>query len=136
MLRDAARKHGGDTAADSLVFTGYVPDAELPTLYTAADVFAYPSLYEGFGFPPLEAMACGTPALVSDAPCLPEVCGDAALIVPARNASSIADGLASLIQNAELRETLIAKGSERAAFFSWDKTARETLEIYRKIGRK
>ncbi len=136
LLRDAARKHGGNEAAESLLFTGYVPDAELPTLYTAADVFAYPSLYEGFGFPPLEAMACGTPALISDAPCLPEIGGDAALIVPARSAEGIAEGLAALIQNAELRQSLIAKGRIRAALFSWDKTAHETRKIYLEVGRK
>jgi glycosyltransferase involved in cell wall biosynthesis len=133
LLRDAARKHGGDQAADAVRFVGYVPDADLPTLYTAADVFAYPSLYEGFGFPPLEAMACGTPALISDTPCLMEISGDAAWIAPATRAEGIAEGLAALMQDDSLRETLIARGRVRAASFSWDKTAQETLAVYHAI---
>lgn len=134
LLRDAARKHGGNPAAEAIQFCGYVPDADLPTLYTAADVLAYPSLYEGFGFPPLEAMACGTPALISDAPSLPEVGGDAALIAPAHSADGIATGLAALIQDETLRQNLIARGRVRAASFSWDNTARQTLDIYEALG--
>jgi glycosyltransferase involved in cell wall biosynthesis len=130
-LRTAARSGGGDCAADSLIFPGYVEDADLPELYRSAAAFAYPSLYEGFGLPPLEAMACGTPVLVSDAPCLPEVSGDGAMIVPAADIGAWAAALTSMLTDADLRRRYVEAGRRRAACYSWDVTAERTRSVYR-----
>lgn len=114
-------------------FTGYVPDADLPPLYAGADLFAYPSLYEGFGLPPLEAMACGTPVLTGDTSSLPEVVGDAGVMVPPQSEEAIADAISALLSDERRREALSAAGIRRAAEFSWERTARETLNVYRRV---
>jgi glycosyltransferase involved in cell wall biosynthesis len=114
-------------------FTGYVADADLPPLYAAADLFAYPSLYEGFGLPPLEAMACGTPVVSSNATSLPEVVGDAARTVDPRDTQALATAMAEILSSGELREQLIERGQGRASAFSWDRTARETLRVYEDV---
>ncbi|HYN88211.1 MAG TPA: glycosyltransferase family 1 protein, partial [Ardenticatenaceae bacterium] len=108
----------------------YVPDSDLPALYTAASVLALPSRYEGFGFPVLEAMACGTPVVCSNASSLPEVAGDAGLLVPPDDPSSLAEALALVLSNEPLAATVRAKGLLRAARFTWEKTARATLQVY------
>ena len=111
-------------------FAGYVPDADLPRLYSAASVFAYPSLYEGFGIPPLEAMACGTPVVASTRGALPEVLGDAALLVDPTDEDTLAQALrAAATDNGDLRR----RGLERAARYSWQRAAAETLEVYRSV---
>jgi glycosyltransferase involved in cell wall biosynthesis len=121
---------------DAVIFPGYVDDADLPALYSAATVFVYPSLYEGFGLPPLEAMACGTPVIASNAASLPEVVGDAALTVDASVASvaatdALAQALIDVLASLERREDLRRRGLHRAAQFSWDRCAAETLAAYR-----
>jgi len=103
---------------------GHVPDELLPALYSGALAFAYVSIYEGFGLPPLEAMACGTPVLTSNVTSLPEVVGDAALTVDPYDIEAIADGIRHLVEDDHLRENLSQKGIARAKLFSWDKTAR------------
>ena len=108
-------------------FAGYVPDAELPALYAAARVFAYPSLYEGFGIPPLEAMACGTPVVASTAGALPEVLGDAALLVDPYDENALAQAIQAA---AEDRGALRQRGLERAARFTWQRAAAETWQVY------
>jgi glycosyltransferase involved in cell wall biosynthesis len=108
---------------------GRVDDADLPILLTAARAFVYPSLYEGFGLPPLEAMACGTPCLVANATALPETTADAALPVDPVDTSDIARGLSRLLGDAALRQELRAKGLQHAAAFSWDKTAAKTYDV-------
>jgi len=113
--------------------TGYVPLPELVDLYTGADLFVYPSLYEGFGIPMLEAMACGTPVLASSVTSLPEVGGDAALYFDPRSQSDLSSALLRLIHNPELRDALAEKGAHRARRFSWEKTASQTVAIYRKL---
>ncbi len=123
----AVRAHGLERA---VVATGYVPDADLPALYSAAEVFAYPSLYEGFGLPPVEAMACGTPVLTSATSSLPEVVGDAALTVDPRDVRAIAAGLEALLGDADLRVRLAGAGRARAIRFTWEETARRTLAVY------
>jgi alpha-1,3-rhamnosyl/mannosyltransferase len=110
-----------------------VDDADLPALYAGATVFVMPSLYEGFGLTPLEAMACGAPVICSNASSLPEVVGDAALLVNPRDVEGIAQASARVLAEAALRDELRAKSLARAAQFSWERTAQETLEVYRAI---
>ena len=100
-------------------------------MYGAATAFVYPSLFEGFGLPPLEAMACGTPVVCSNTSSLPEVVGDAALLVDPRSDGDLAAALRSLLDDEELRARLRAAGPARARLFSWERTARETLAVYR-----
>ena len=109
---------------------GFVPEAELPLLYRAADVFVYPSLHEGFGFPPLEAMACGCPVLCSTRGALGEVVGDAAATVDPENVSALKFQLTRLATDERLREQLRAAGLDRARQFDWRRTAARTLEVY------
>jgi glycosyltransferase involved in cell wall biosynthesis len=115
---------------DALRLAGYVPTADLPGLYTAADAFAFPSLAEGFGLPVIEAMACGTPTLISTARALQELAGGAALAVDPYDERAIEDGLERLLNDAALREQLRARGLRRAAEYSWEATARRTLAVY------
>ena len=112
---------------------GYVPDDLRVALYAGARVFVYPSLYEGFGMPPLEAMACGTPVLTSNVSSLPEVMGDAALFVDPEDVSALASGLTRLWRDEALRADLRARGLVRAREFSWDRTARLMLDVYRDV---
>lgn len=112
-------------------FAGYVPTDELPALYGAATAFVYPSLFEGFGLPPLEAMACGTPVVCSNTSSLPEVVGDAALTVDPRSTGDLARALRRVLDDEQLRAHLHEAGFARARLFTWERTARETLAIYR-----
>jgi glycosyltransferase involved in cell wall biosynthesis len=113
-------------------FAGYVPDAALPALYAAASAFAYPSLYEGFGIPPLEAMACGTPVVASTAGALPEVLGDAALLVDPYDEDALAAALQAAVED---RGELRRRGLERAARFTWHRTAEQTWQVYQDVAR-
>jgi glycosyltransferase involved in cell wall biosynthesis len=119
--------------ADRVVLVGYVPDEDLPTLYRNATVFVYPSLYEGFGLPPLEAMACGTPVITSNLSSIPEVVGDAGIVIDPYNTTEIARAIASVLNNEELRESLRTSGLVRSRLFNWDKTALETLKLYQEV---
>ncbi|CAI6076936.1 glycosyltransferase family 4 protein [Cohnella sp. JJ-181] len=110
---------------------GYVTDEELRALYDRASCFVFPSFYEGFGFPALEAMACGCPVVASDAASIPEVCRDAVLYCDPRDPADIADKIERIMASGELRAQLRERGLARAAFFSWDKCARETLDAIR-----
>ncbi len=110
-------------------FPGYVADADLPALLSAALAFVFPSLYEGFGMPVLEAMACGTPVLTSTTSSLPEVAGDAALLVDPLNTAALAAALARLLTDAALRDELRRRGLARAAAFRWERCAAETLRV-------
>jgi glycosyltransferase involved in cell wall biosynthesis len=108
-------------------FAGYVSDADLPALYAAASVFAYPSLYEGFGIPPLEAMACGTPVVASTAGALPEILGDAALLVDPYDEDALAEALeAAAADRGDLRR----RGFFKAARYTWETAAAETWRVY------
>lgn len=115
---------------DRVRFLGYVPDGDLPALYSAATVFAYPSLYEGFGLPVLESMACGTPVVTSNVGGTGEVAGDAALLVGPRDTQGLAEALARSLSDEVLRALLRVRGVKRASQFSWERTARETLLLY------
>lgn len=109
---------------------GYVPEDDLAALYSASLATVYPSLYEGFGLPPLEAMACGSPVITSNASSLPEVVGEAALLVDPHDTAAIEAALVRVQDDSELRETLREQGLKRAKQFSWETTARRTLAVY------
>ena len=118
---------------DEILFVGYVPEADLAAMYSAAEVFAFPSLYEGFGLPPLEAMACGTPVVVSKSSSLPEVVADAGLQVDPHDADGLAAALELLILDESLRSDLRRRGLERAALFTWQAAAQQLLAVYRRL---
>lgn len=129
-----AKEQARDKGVESdVIVLDYVPDGELPDLYGAAEALVYPSLYEGFGFPPLEAMACGTPVIASTAPAIPEVVGDAALLCDPRDAEGFAEAMLRIRDDAALRARLAAAGPARARQFTWERAARETLALYRKL---
>ncbi len=112
-----------------ICLTDAIGDRERALYYAAASVFAYPSFFEGFGFPPLEAMACGTPAIVSRVSSMPEIVGDAAVLVDPHRLSDTALAMAHLLTDGRLRTQMIRKGKERAAAFSWEKAAQATLGV-------
>jgi anaerobic magnesium-protoporphyrin IX monomethyl ester cyclase len=117
--------------ADAITFTGYVPFAELPALYSLAEMFVFPSLHEGFGLPIIEAMACGAPVITGRTSSMPEIAGDAVEPVDAIDTEALGDAIVRLARNREHREHLSVKGRERAGLFSWRRAARETLAVYR-----
>lgn len=119
--------------AEDVVFLGYVPDEDLPALYNLADVFIYPSIYEGFGIPPLEAMACGTPVVTSNTSSLPEAVGDAGLMAAPTDVAGIADAIGQILTNPTLRQDLRRRGLERARLFTWQASAEKILSIYRRL---
>lgn len=114
-------------------FIGYVDDDDLPALYNLAELFVYPSLYEGFGLPPLEAMACGCPVITSNTSSLPEVVGDAGILVNPYDVDEIAKAIDLILSNENLRNELKEKGLEQAKNFSWRKTAEGTLKVYEDV---
>jgi len=118
--------------SDSVILTGYVPESDLPALYSGALALVYPSYFEGFGLPPLEAMQCGTAVIVGDKTSLPEVVGDAGVMVDPFDEDDIAAAIEKVINDSNLREQLRVKGLERAKLFNWRKTARQTLAVYQK----
>ena len=118
----------------SVILTGYVPESDLPALYSGALCFVYPSYFEGFGLPPLEAMKCAAPVIVGNQTSLPEVVGDAALTVDPFDVNAIAAAIEKLINDSDLRRDLSVKGRSRAAKFDWRETARRTLQVYQQVG--
>ncbi|MCX6355578.1 MAG: glycosyltransferase family 1 protein [Candidatus Aureabacteria bacterium] len=116
---------------DSVIRLNYVAAADLPGLYAAAHLFVFPALYEGFGLPPLEAMASGVPVVCSNAGSLPEVAGDAAALIPPRDPEKLAQAIAILLDDTGARSSMIAKGLARAKKFTWSETARGTIGAYR-----
>ena len=133
LFEDTIRAAAVSSANDKILFTGYVPDSDLAALYTGALCFAYPSYFEGFGIPLLEAMRCGTPTITSDRTCFPEVVGDASLIIDPFDEESIAAGLWRMISDATLREQLRSRGFVQSSLFDWRKTARLTLDVYEQV---
>lgn len=123
-----------EMGAESKVrFLGYVPEPDLPWLYCGATCFVYPSLYEGFGLPPLEAMASGIPVITSNTSSLPEVVGDAGLLVDPRSQEGLRSAIIKVLSAADLRREMSENGLKRAARFSWEKTALETLKVYERV---
>lgn len=121
---------------EDVVFTGYIPQSHLPAFYSAADVFVYPSLYEGFGLPCLEAMACGCPVVAADSSSIPEVVGSAGLLVDPQDVEGLASALGRVLSDPGLRNEMRVKGRERARLFTWGRAAEQTLKVYREIGRR
>ncbi|MEO8538893.1 MAG: glycosyltransferase family 1 protein [bacterium] len=119
--------------ASSVRFCGYVPDSELAAMLSGAVALVFPSLYEGFGLPPLEAMACGTPVVTTKAPAMNEILSGVALFVPARDPGAIAKQCLQLLRNASVRQEVAAAGLAHASRFSWDRAARETAAVYAEI---
>jgi glycosyltransferase involved in cell wall biosynthesis len=117
---------------DKIILTGYVPDEDLSPLYSGALAFVYPSLYEGFGLPPLEAMQCGTPVITSNTSSLPEVVGDAGIMVAPTDSDALCQAMLDLYCSDALRRDLAQKSLLRAKQFSWQKTTRETINAYKK----
>ena len=118
---------------DKVVFSGYLDDKFLPILYSGCDAFVYPSLYEGFGLPPLEAMSCGAPVITSSLTSIPEVTGDSALLVNPYNINELGDALVTLLNNEDLKAALSEKGYLRSLEFTWKKTAKSTLNAYKAL---
>ncbi len=114
-------------------FLGFVPDETLAVLYQLASVFVFPSLYEGFGLPPLEAMAAGTPVVTSNVSSLPEVVGDAALLIDPMDAGAIADAVARVLGDEALKTSLVCRGRERVKAFSWQRSVARVREVYAEL---
>jgi glycosyltransferase involved in cell wall biosynthesis len=120
---------------ERVIFTGWVPEEDKPALYSGARALVFPSLYEGFGLPPLEALACGTPVIASNRGALPEIVGDGGLLLEPDDVERLAGAMENLLNNDTLWGDLREKGLAHAARFSWEKTARETLAVYQEIGK-
>ena len=131
--KDTRMKMGGLGITRRVIFVDYVSERELARYYSSARLLAYPSLYEGFGLPPLEAMACGCPVVTSNASSLPEVVGDAGITVDPHDTDSLAQAMRRVLTDSKLREDMIKKGLEQAKKFSWEKAAEQTLEVYNKV---
>jgi glycosyltransferase involved in cell wall biosynthesis len=127
-IKEMIEKSHGDVS-----YLGYVDDKKLAQLYNNVSLFVYPSFYEGFGIPPLEAMACGTPVIVSERSSIPEVCGDAAVYINPDSSEQISQEMSKILRNTHLQEQMIQKGLERAALFSWEESARQHLEVFKKV---
>jgi|WetSurSiteA1Bulk_404760.scaffolds.fasta_scaffold15741_2 glycosyltransferase involved in cell wall biosynthesis len=132
-FREFLRKYSKDKSISRI---GYVSDEELPVIFSLAFVYCQPSLYEGFGLPVIQSFSCGLPVVISKTQALVEIADDAALIADPNNTKDISEKLLKVINNTELRRTLIEKGYKRAKDFSWEKCARETLDVYRRIAEK
>ena len=129
LLRDLA-------LSDRVIIQGFVDDRDIAAFYNLADGLVFPTLYEGFGMPVLEAMACGCPVITSDTGCSPEVAGDAALLVPPGDPQAISEAILKLTRDAELRNSLVKRGRERVRSFSWKECARQTHALFKTLARK
>ena len=129
LLKDIA-DHGID---QRVIFSGTIPDPELPYLYNGAQALVFPSLYEGFGFPPLEAMACGTPVICSNTSSLPEIVGDNAILLPPKEVDLWSEAMYNVFTDKDLGQELREKGIKRARVFSWHETAYQTYKAYQEI---
>ncbi len=119
--------------SSEVIFTDFVPETDLPAYYSGAEVFVLPSLYEGFGFPVLEAMACACPVITSNTSSLPEVVGEAGIMIDPYDTDSLAQAMMQVLTDSELSNNMIRKGLEQSKRFSWEKAAEQTLEVYNKV---
>ncbi len=134
LVEGILQHHEKSPVRDEILMPGFVSDEMLPALYSAAALFAFPSLYEGFGLPVLEAMACGTPVVASRASCVPEVAEGASIMIDPDDTEELASALEQALCNPELRTQLIDKGLERARQYTWEHAATSLLEVYRRVG--
>jgi len=118
---------------DKVIFPGFIPMEDIPHLYNCAELFVYPSFYEGFGLPPIEAMACGIPVIASNATSIPEICGDSCIFIDPYNAYDLRDSIVNVLTDLELRDSLIQMGFQKAKSYNWDTTAINTIEAYKKV---
>lgn len=118
---------------DKVLFTGYVPSQDLPLIYNLAQVFVYPSIYEGFGLPPLEAMACGVPVITTAVSSMPEHVGEAGLLIPPQDEKALVEAMQKVLSDGTLRAQMSQKGRAQAAKFSWKRVAQETLQVYQRV---
>jgi glycosyltransferase involved in cell wall biosynthesis len=114
-------------------FTGYIPQEELPLVYNLASLFVYPTKYEGFGLPALEAMACGVPVITTKIASLPEIVGDAGILIPSNNIEELFNAMSRVLEDQALREKLTSDGQLRAKKFSWERTAQLTWQVYQQV---
>jgi glycosyltransferase involved in cell wall biosynthesis len=133
LYEDIFRKVEELGLGERVVFTGFVSDADLPVIYNLAELFVFPSLYEGFGLPVLEAMACGTPVVTSNSSSLPEVVGEAGLMVDPMDVEGLAEAMWRALSDHPLRERMIRSGMRRARGFTWEKSAEELLSLYKEL---
>lgn len=119
-----------------VIFTGYVPDEDLPMFYNGAEVFVFPSKYEGFGFPPIEAMACGCPVITTKGGSLPEIVGDAGILVDPNDITGLVKSIELVLKDRALREKIVQKGLKRSKTFNWKNAAKETLKVYEKFSKE
>jgi glycosyltransferase involved in cell wall biosynthesis len=131
LYRETLREIEQLRTGDCVITTGYVPERDLPALYSGATCFVYPSYFEGFGLPPLEAMKCGAPVITGDRTSLPEVVGDAGLLVNPFDVDAIVSAIQSIVIDSKLRSELKTRSLNRAQMFDWRETAQQTLEVYR-----
>jgi glycosyltransferase involved in cell wall biosynthesis len=129
LYKDIFKTVENSPSKKDIIFTGFIDDKDKSILYSQAELFVYPSFYEGFGFPPLEAMACGTPVITSNFSSLPEAVGDAAIMINPYNSDELSSAMQMVLNDDKLKNILIKKGFEQAKKFSWQKCARETLDF-------
>lgn len=130
---EALAKLSDSRLLEGVIFIPWIKDQDLWELYSGAALFVYPSLYEGFGFPPLEAMACGCPVITSNVSSLPEVVGDAAILVDPNDIEGMAGAIKRVLTDRQLRQEMQRKGLEQAKLFSWQETAAKTLKVYEEV---
>jgi glycosyltransferase involved in cell wall biosynthesis len=116
-----------------VIFTGYIPESELPLMYNLSDLFIYPSLYEGFGLPLLEAMACGIPVISSRVSSVPEVAGNAALLIDPYDSDELTEAMSCVLEDRQVKERMIENGLMQTKEFTWEKTALETMNVYEEL---
>ncbi len=133
LYKDVFEKVENSRFRQDIIFTGVINDRDKPSLYNSASVFVYPSFFEGFGFPPLEAMACGVPTIVSNTSSLPEVVGNGAIMIDPYNVDELSFAIRRVLEDKDLRNDLIKKGFQQAKKFNWDKTAKQVLDIFYKL---
>jgi glycosyltransferase involved in cell wall biosynthesis len=133
LYEDTLATAASSSVSDKIIFTDYIGEKDLPAIYSAARCFVYPSYFEGFGIPPLEAMRCGTPAITGNTTCFPEIIGDAGMMVDTFDERAIMNAMLSVLTDERLRSELVEKGLKRANSFDWIKTAHQTLAVYEKV---
>lgn len=133
--RDTIKKLDGLGITQDVIFVDHIPEIDLAHYYSSATLLAYPSLYEGFGLPPLEAMACGCPVVTSNTSSLPEVVGEAGIMVNPYDTESLAQAMRQVLTDDKLRDDMIKKGLEQSKKFSWEKAAEQTLEVYNRVAK-